>query len=161
VVPKNKEDSMKKTVLCLLLVFALAGLSGSALAQLKYGTDFTASDAVWSVTHIKVKSNMIPYYLEGIKKTWVTGNEVAKELGQLEDWAIYSSVLGDSGEYNLTLVVEFKDLAQYDKGRKEFKAFEELWLKKISEEKREEIVKTYPEMREIVGEYLVRKLDFM
>jgi hypothetical protein len=37
--------------------------------------------------------------------------------------------------------VEFKDLAQYDKGRTEFKAFEELWLKKISEEKREGIVK--------------------
>ena len=112
---------MKKAVLCLLFVFALAGLTGTAIAQLKYGTDFTTSDAVWSVTHIKVKSNMIPYYLEGIKQTWVTGNEVAKELGQLEDWAIYSSLLGDSGEYNLTLVVEFKDLAQYDKGRKEFK----------------------------------------
>ena len=152
---------MKKSVFCFLLVFALTSLSGTALAQLKYGTDFTASDAVWSVTHIKVKSNMIPYYLEGIKQTWVTGNEVAKELGQLEDWSIYSSLLGDSGEYNLTLVVEFKDLAQYDKGRKEFKAFEELWLKKISEEKREGIVKAYPEMREIVGEYLVRKLDFM
>ena len=104
---------------------------------------------------------MIPYYLEGLKQTWVTGNEVSKELGQIEDWAVYSSLLGDSGEYNLTLVVEFKDLAQYDKGRTEFKAFEELWLKKISEEKREGIVKTYPEMREIVGEYLVRKLDFM
>ena len=151
---------MKKTVLFLLLVFAFTSLGGTAFAQLKFGTDFTTSDAVWSVTHIKVKSNMIPYYLEGIRQTWVTGNEVAKELGQLEDWAIYSSILGDSGEYNLTLVVEFKDLAQYDKGRKEFKEFEELWLQKISEEKREGIVKTYPEMREIVGEYLVRKLDF-
>ena len=151
---------MKKTLFFLLLVFAFTSLGGTAVAQLKYGTDFTTSDAVWSVTHIKVKSNMIPYYLEGIKQTWVTGNEVAKELGHLEDWAIYSSILGDSGEYNLTLVVEFKDLAQYDKGRKEFQEFEELWLKKISEEKREGIVKTYPEMREIVGEYLVRKLDF-
>jgi hypothetical protein len=61
VVPK------KTAVLCLLFVFALAGLSGTALAQLKYGTDFTTSEAVWSVTHIKVKSNMIPYYLDGRK----------------------------------------------------------------------------------------------
>lgn len=152
---------MRKNVWMLTLLATVALLSGTASAQLKYGTDFTTSDAVWSVTHVKVKSNMIPYYLEGIKQTWVTGNEVAKQLGQIEDWAIYSNILGDSGDYNLTLVVEFKDLAQYDKGRKEFKEFEKLWLEKISEEKREGIVKTYPEMREIVGEYLVRKLDFM
>lgn len=152
---------MRKNVWMVTLLATVALLSGTASAQLKYGTDFTTSDAVWSVTHVKVKSNMIPYYLEGIKQTWVTGNEVAKQLGQIEDWAIYSNILGDSGDYNLTLVVEFKDLAQYDKGRKEFKEFEKLWLEKISEEKREGIVKTYPEMREIVGEYLVRKLDFM
>lgn len=152
---------MRKNVGMVTLLATVALLSGTASAQLKYGTDFTTSDAVWSVTHVKVKSNMIPYYLEGIKQTWVTGNEVAKQLGQIEDWAIYSNILGDSGDYNLTLVVEFKDLAQYDKGRKEFKEFEKLWLEKISEEKREGIVKTYPEMREIVGEYLVRKLDFM
>jgi hypothetical protein len=138
---KKEEDLMKRTILGFSLMFAFVCLSGTAFAQLKFGTDFTASDAVWSVTHIKVKSNMIPYYLEGLKQTWVTGNEVSKELGQIEDWAVYSSLLGDSGEYNLTLVVEFKDLAQYDKGRTEFKAFEELWLKKISEEKREGIVK--------------------
>lgn len=64
-----------------------------------------------------------------------------------------------SGDYNLTLVITYKDLAQFDKGRKEFKAFEEAWLKKISEQKRREVVKTYPDMREIVGEYLMRKVE--
>ena len=151
---------MERTILCLALMFALVGVSGTGVAQLKFGTDFTTSDAVWSVTHVKVKSNMIPYYLEGIKQTWVTGNEVAKELGQIEGYAVYGNELPDSGDYNLTLVVEFKDLAQYDKGRTEYKAFEEAWLKKISEEKREEIVTGYPEMRTIVGEYLIRKIDF-
>jgi hypothetical protein len=151
---------MKKTKTGFVLVAFLI-LSGSAFAQLKFQTDYTVSDAVWSVTHVKVKSNMIPHYLEGIRQTWVTGNEVAKELGQIEDYAIYSSILGDSGDYNLTLVIEFKDLAQYDSGRKNFKEFEQAWLKKISEQESETIVKTYPDMREIVGEHLVRKLDFL
>lgn len=150
---------MKKAVLCLALTVALLGLSETVSAQLKFGTDFTTSDTVWSVTNVKVKSNMIPYYLEGIKQTWVTGNEVAKELGQIQDYAIYGNMLADSGDYNLTLVVEFKDLVQYDKGRTEYAAFEEAWLKKISEEKREEIVMKYPDMRTIVGEYLVRRID--
>lgn len=150
---------MKAKHFLLTVVFALLIFGGNAFAQLKYGTDYTASDAVWSITHVKVKANMIPYYLEGIRQTWITGNEVAKELGQLEDYAIYESLLGEGGDYNLTLVVEFKDLAQYDKGRKEFKQFEEAWLKKISQEKREKIVQTYPDMREIVGEYLIRKIE--
>jgi hypothetical protein len=146
-----------KKVLVFVSFFAL---TTTALAQLKFGTDFTASDSVWSVTHVKVKSNMMPYYLEGIQQTWLAANEVAKEMGQVEDYAIYSNILTDSGDYNLTLVIEFKDLAQYDAGRKKYKEFEAALNKKLAEEKRESIVKGYPEMRTIVGEYLIRKIDF-
>ena len=52
---KKEEDLMKRTILGFSLMFAFVCLSGTAFAQLKFGTDFTASDAVWSVTHIKVK----------------------------------------------------------------------------------------------------------
>ena len=152
---------MRRTVLCLSILLVLLSISGSAAAQLRYGTDFTTSDAVWSVTHVKVKSNMTPFYLEGIQQTWIAANDVAKDLGQIEDYAIYSSLLSDSGDYNLTLVIEFKDLAQYDSGRKNFEEFEAALNKRLSEEKRDTIVKGYPEMRTIVGEYLIRKLDFM
>ena len=149
---------MKRTFsVWMILVVAL---SVSAFGQLKYGTDFTTSDQVLSVTHVKVDSNRIPYYLEGIKQTWASANEVSRELGHIDSWSIYSSLLPESGAYNLTLVIRYRDMAQYEKGRKEFKEFEEAWLKKISEEKREEIVKTYPNMREIVGEYLIRQVEF-
>ena len=42
---------------------------------------------------------MIDKYLEGLSKTWVTGNKVAMELGQIEGYSIYVSELPDSGEY--------------------------------------------------------------
>ena len=32
-------------------------------------------------------------------------------------------------------------------------------MKRLSEEKQREIVKTYPNMRKIVGEYLMRRID--
>jgi len=151
---------MKRVLVIFQLVFVIVALSGTTFAQLRFGTDFTTSDEVWSVTHVKVKSNMIPHYLEGIQKTWLSASEVAKELGQIEGYAIYSSILTDGGDYNLTLIIEFKDLAQYDAGRKNFKEFEEALNRKLSEEKREAIVKAYPEMRTIVGEHLIRKIDF-
>lgn len=143
------------------LALGLLSLSVPASAQLKYGTDFQSSDAVWTVTHIKVKPNMIPDYLEGIKQTWTASNDVAKQLGQIEDYAVYASELPNGGEYNLLLTVKFTNMAQYEKGRKEFKVFEEAWRKKLSEEKERTVVKTYPDMRTIVGEYMLRKVEFL
>jgi hypothetical protein len=148
----------KLLVVC-LAASGIIGLSGEASAQLKYGKDYTTSDGVSSVTTVKVDANMIGHYLEGIKQTWVTGNQVAKDLGQIDSWDIYLSELPDSGDFNVALIVRFKDMAQYEKGRTEYAAFEEAWLKKISEEKREGIVKTYPGIRKIAGEYLLRKVE--
>jgi hypothetical protein len=152
---------MRKLIYRSCLMLAILSLGAPAFAQLKYGTDYTSSDAVWTVTHVKVKSNMIPDYLEGIKQTWTASNDVAKELGQIEDYSVYVSELPNSGDYNLLLTVKFANMAQYEKGRKEFKEFEEAWRKKLSEEKQRSIVKTYPDMRTIVGEYMLRKVEFL
>jgi hypothetical protein len=150
---------VKKLLVVSLAVVGIVGLSADATAQLKYGTDFTTSDTISSVTLVKVDANMIGYYLEGLKQTWVTANEVALELGQIDSFDIYVSELPESGHFNVSLVIRFKDMAQYEKGRKNYAAFEEAWLKKISEEKREEIVKSYPNIRKIVGEHLMRKVE--
>jgi hypothetical protein len=61
------------------------------MADLDPWKDYEVSDAVWSVTAVKVHSNMGDAYLEGLKETWVPGNKVSKELGQIEDWWIYRS----------------------------------------------------------------------
>ncbi|NQW05138.1 MAG: hypothetical protein HQ485_14115 [Acidobacteria bacterium] len=132
-----------------------------ASAQLKYGTDFTTSDAIWTVTHVKVDTNMVPDYLEGIRQTWTASNDLAKQMGQIEDYSVYTTELAGSGEYNVMLMVKFANMAQYEKGRKEFKEFEEAWSKKLSEEKRRTIVKTYPNMRTIVGQYMMRQVQFL
>src|SRR5262245_40099135 len=89
---------------------AMSLLLGSsvAMADLEPFKDYDTSDAVWSVTTIRVQPNMDDAYLEGIAKTWVTTNEVAKKLGQIEEYHIYRSDMPQSGEFNLLLVVKFK-----------------------------------------------------
>ena len=151
---------MKKMIRCFGLALICLVVTSPAFGQLDYGEDFTASDAVYQVVHVKVASNMVPYYLEGIKQTWAAANDLSIELGHLERYAVYSNVLTDNGDYNLTLVSEYKDLAQYDKGRTDFRTFEKEWEKRLPEEKQEAIVKTYPNMRTIVGEYLLRRIEF-
>ena len=152
---------MKKLIYGSCLALGILSLGVPATAQLKYGTDFTTSDAIWTITNVKVDSNMIPDYLEGIRQTWTASNDLAKQMGQIEDYSVLTSALPNGGDYNLILMVKFTNMAQYEKGRKEFKEFEEAWRKKLSEEKQRTIVKTYPNMRTIVGEYMLRKVDFL
>ena len=76
-------------------IIALGLLLGSAaaVADLEPWKDYEESQNVWSVTTIRVAPNMDDAYLEGLAKTWVTTNEAAKKLGQIEDYEIYRSDL--------------------------------------------------------------------
>ena len=93
----------------LLSAVAVIVVPGLALADLTPWEDYDISDAVWSVTTVKVDSNMGDAYLEGLRETWIPGNKISMELGQIEDWAIYRSDLPESGDFNLMLVVKFAD----------------------------------------------------
>ena len=63
-----------KSILAGVAVFAVSGL---AWADLTPWEDYEVSDAVYSVTTVKVDSNMGDAYLEGLRETWVPGNKVA------------------------------------------------------------------------------------
>ncbi len=150
---------MKRFVFVCLAASVLC-LAAPATAQLKFQTHYDTSEALHNVSHIKVKSNMLDFYLQGLKQTWVTSQEVAKSMGHIQDYAIYWSETPDGGDYNLTLVVSYQNMAQIEKGREEFAAFDDAVNKKISDQKSQELVGGYPEFRTIVGEYLVRQLTF-
>ncbi len=143
----------KLLITALLLVF----VSQSALAQLEPFTDYDISDALWNITLVKVDPNLGDDYLEGLKETWVASNIVAKELGQIEDFAIYRSQLPQSGDVNLFLVVKFANSAQLEPNQEEYDKFMKAWGK-ANEDRTREITKNYPAMREITGEYLVREI---
>ena len=133
-------------------------VSSTALAQLEPWTDYEMSDALWNITLVKVDPNMGDDYLEGLRDTWVAANKVAKELGQIEDFAIYRSQLPESGHVNLFLVVKYANSDQLDPNREEYDKFMKAWGE-ANRDKTREITKNYPAMRKITGEYIVRKID--
>ena len=61
-----------KKIACIssLLFFA-----ASANADLEPWKDYEASDEVYLVTTIKVDSNMEDAYLEGLRETWIPGQD--------------------------------------------------------------------------------------
>jgi hypothetical protein len=145
---------LKSSLVALLLLL----ISQTALAQLEPWKDYDISKELWNVTMIKVKPNMSDEYLEGLRDTWVASNRVAKELGQIEDFFIYRSQVGASGDANIILVVKFADSSQLEPNKAEYDRFMKAWGT-ANEDKTREITKNYPAMREITGEYLLRRID--
>ncbi len=136
---------------------ALLSFSSAAMAELEPWKDFDISEEVYEITAVKVHPNMMDTYLEGIRDTWVAANEIAKELGHIEDYAIYSSQLGASGDFNLLLVIKFKNTADIAPSKAKYDAFMAKWSEE-QEERSEKLVQDYPSMREITGDYLMREI---
>lgn len=141
-----------------LLALSLLLVSTLAVADLEPWKDYETSDAVWSVTTIRVAPNMDDAYLEGLAKTWVSTNEISKKLGQIEDYKIYRSDLPQSGDFNLLLVVKFKNTSDLAPNKARYDAFMKELGKEESDKVTEYSQKNYPAMREIVGEYQVREI---
>ena len=143
-----------------IAALVMACCSSAANADLEIYKDYAVSDAVWSVTTIKVKSNMIDAYLEGIKKTWASTTEVSKSLGQVEDYMVYVSSLPESGDFNVMLVVKFKNDSMVGPNKARYDAY----IAKLGDAQQkattQQAQRDYPAMREITGEYQVRQVTF-
>lgn len=144
---------VRNIAVCAFAIF----MTTTAHAQLKPFTDYDIDERVSQVTLVKVNNNMTDDYLEGIRSTWVAANKVAKELGHIEDYAIYVSDLPASGDFNMMLVVTFKNTADLAPSKARYDAFMAKWGENRVEQSRE-VSKNYPAMRSITGEYQVRKI---
>lgn len=141
-----------------LVAVAIAFGSSAAYADLEIYKDYEVSDAVWVVTTVKVKSNMIDAYLEGLKETWVSGNEVAKSLGQMEEYKIYVSDLPESGDFNLVLIAKFKNDEMLAPNKQRYDAFVAKFGEARQKETTEKAQRDYPAMRELTGDYRLREI---
>ena len=142
----------------ILLSLSLLLTSLTANADLTPFKDYDTSEAVYSTTTVRVNANMGDAYLEGLKNTWVAGNELAKELGQIEDYKMYRSDLPQSGDFNLLLIVKFKNTSDLGPSKEKYDAFMKKWGEKRNKETTEYAQKNYPGMRTITGQYNMREI---
>lgn len=145
---------------CLAAGVAFA-FSAPAAAQLKPYTDYTVSDTVTMVTTVKVKENMIEDYLQGIRDTWAASNDVAKRLGQMQDYRVYVSDLPQSGDFNVVLVTDFANTSDLAPNRARYDAFMKAWGTANEASTRATTTTVYPNIRTINGEYMLRRVTFL
>jgi hypothetical protein len=147
--------------LFLKVCVAAAGLtiaSAVAYAELTPWKDYTISESVMYITTIKVDPNMDDVYLEGLKNTWVAANELSKKLGYIEDYRIYRSSTPQSGDFNMMLVVRYKNAATMAPNKERYDAFMKEWGEARNKQVTEYAQKNYPSVRKITGDYMMREI---
>ena len=141
------------------MVLALTMFTTPASAQLQPWEDYEASDSVWIVTHVDLDPGTLGIYLEGLKATWIAANEVAKELGQIKDYAIYSNQFGGADDFDLLLVVEMESTDDIAPNRERYDEFLEAYGQANIDKGNETVLELYNEIRRIQGNYLLRRID--
>ena len=145
--------------LAAVMTLGLAVFATPASAQLQPWEDYEASDSVWIVTHVDLDPGTFGIYLEGLKSTWIAANEVAKELGQIEDYAIYSNQFGGADEFDLVLVVQMASTDDIAPNRQRYEEFLEAYGKANIDQANETVLELYNKIRRIQGNYLLRRID--
>jgi hypothetical protein len=132
--------------------------ASSASAQLQPWKDYEASDSVWIVTHVDLDPGTMGIYLEGLKSTWIAANEVAKELGQIKDYAIYSNQFGSADDFDLVLVIEMEGTDDIAPNRERYEKFLEAYGQANLDKGNETVLELYNKIRRIQGNYLLREI---
>ena len=142
-----------------VVALCLAAFATPASAQLQPWEDYEASDSVWLVTHVDLDPGTFGIYLEGLKSTWIAANEVAKELGQIKDYAIYSNQFGSADDFDLVLVIEMESTDDIAPNRERYEAFLEAYGRANIDAGNETVLELYNKIRRIQGNWLLRRID--
>ena len=146
---------MKKLLITLLSIVFSCSLQ--AKDRLEIYKDYDLGSEIMAVTTVKVDPNMGDVYLAGLQQSWVKAVKIQKELGYIKDWKIYGSDLPVSGQFNMMLVVTFKNSADLEPNKQKYEAFMKKWSKE-DEKMSNEISAKYPEVRTLTGEYRLREI---
>jgi hypothetical protein len=130
-------------------------LSITTFAQEENSREF--ADGVIELTTVKVKTNFLQDYLDGIEQTWVAAAKIQQEMGIISNYNVY---IGNDGS-NTNLTQTYPSWASKapwtDEQTSEFqKKFNEV----MSDEDNTEMSKGYEGIREIVSVELIGRLVF-
>ena len=133
-----------------MLVFSL-----SAFTQEEDTREF--ADGVIELTTIKVKTNFLQQYLDGIEQTWVAASKIQKEMGIISNYNVYVGNDGSTVYLTLTYPSWANKAPWTDEQTAEF---EEKFNETMSQEENQKLSQSYEDIREIVSVELIGQLIF-
>ena len=138
-----------------LLLVSMLVFSISAFTQEEDTREF--ADGVIELTTVKVKTNFLQQYLDGIEQTWVAASKIQKEMGIISNYNVYVGNDGSTVYLTLTYPSWANKAPWTDQQTAEF---EEKFRKTISQEDNVQLSQSYEDIREIVSVELIGQLVF-
>ena len=132
---------------CILL------LGASVYAQMVRPTH---AGAVWQISFIHVKPGMAPAYDKYLASDWKKEEEALKAAGIVLSYKVIGTEAHSSNDWNLMLMVEYKDLASVEANEEKADAL----LQKMfgGDEKVMQGFKDRNDIREVLGTRLAREV---
>jgi hypothetical protein len=144
---------MKLNLQAFAAIGALIGagaLAGAAAAE-PY-VDYMPQKGVWHVTSVKVDPNHIDDYVTGLKKSWVTAEEIAKKHGVIDSYAINIKLNASDGGANVLLIEHYPSIAALDPDQARDQALQKENYAALPKATGEAMVAGYDKYRTFVGD---------
>jgi len=137
------------------LLISVLMLSITSFAQEENSREF--ADGVIELTTVKVKTNFLQNYLDGIEQTWVAAAKIQQEMGIISNYNVY---IGNDGS-TVYLTMTYPSWANKAPWSDEQSAeFQKKFNETISEEDNVQLSQSYEDIREIVSVELIGRLIF-
>lgn len=114
-------------------------------------------ETVWTMTFVRIEPNRFDDYIKDLNGLWKKVYEEAMKDGTAISYKIISSDATREDDWNLLLMVEYKNMAVFDETDAKFR---QIVAKLASEEQLEEGVQIRAKIRTIVGNKLGRQMSF-
>jgi hypothetical protein len=128
-----------------------AALCASAAYAEPY-VDYMPQKGVWHVTTVKVDPNHIDDYVTGLKKTWVTAEEIAKKHGLIDSFQIMIKLNASDGQGNVLLLEHYPSIASLDPDQARDQAMQRENYAAVPKTDGEKAVAGYDKYRVFVGD---------
>ena len=137
------------------LLISVLMLSITAYAQEEDSREF--ADGVIELTTVKVKTNFLQQYLDGIEQTWVAAAKIQQDMGIISNYNVY---VGNDGS-TVYLTMTYPSWANKAPWSDEQAAeFQEQFRETISQDENIQLSQSYEDIREIVSVELIGRLIF-
>ena len=138
------------------LLISVLMLSITTHAQEENSREF--ADGVIELTTVKVKTNFLQDYLDGIEKTWVAAAKIQQEMGIISNYNIYVGNDGSTVYLTQTYPSWANKAPWTDEQTAEFqKRFN---AEVMSDDDNTALAQSYEDIREIVSVELIGRLIF-
>ena len=137
------------------LLVSMLVFSVSTFAQEEDSREF--ADGVIELTTVKVKTNFLQQYLDGIEQTWVAAAKIQQDMGIISNYNVY---VGNDGS-TVYLTMTYPSWANKAPWSDEQAAeFQEQFRETISQDENIQLSQSYEDIREIVSVELIGRLIF-